>query len=278
MLPLPSTLTPTKVASFTDCALAFRFAVIDRVPEPPTVATVKGTLVHAALEGLFGVPPAERTPEAATAALDSALARLRLDQEFVDLALDPDGEGALVTDAAELLRQYFRLEDPRSVHPIGLELKLEAEVGGVRLRGVIDRLELDAAGELVVTDYKTGRAPAERYEQGRFGGVHVYALLCERLFGRRPAAVQLLYLADPLAIVCRPSQQSSRAIEQKVGAVWKAVERACARDDFRPRPSKLCDYCAFRQYCPAFGGDPEAARAAAAAVRAPGAEVPVVAA
>ena len=48
---------------------------------------------------------------------------------------------------------------PRTITPIGLELRLEVEVGEPPLRGIIDRLELDADGELVVTDYKTGRAP-----------------------------------------------------------------------------------------------------------------------
>ena len=42
-------------------------------------------------------------------------------------------------------------------------------------------------------------------------------------------------------------------VERKVKAVWSAVERACDRDDFRPKPSRLCDWCAFQAYCPAFG-------------------------
>ena len=68
-----------------------------------------------------------------------------------------------------------------------------------------------------------------------------------------------------LEISTTPSDQSSRAIERKVGAIWSAVERACERDDFRPKPSRLCEYCAFRVYCPAFGGDiAEGARVAAA--------------
>ncbi len=51
----------------------------------------------------------------------------------------------------------------------------------------IDRLELDDAGELVVTDYKTGRAPPPNYEQRRLDGVQFYSLLCESNFGKRPA-------------------------------------------------------------------------------------------
>jgi putative RecB family exonuclease len=99
------------------------------------------------------------------------------------------------------------------------------------------------------------------------GGVHLYSLLCEKVFGRRPARVRLLYLGDPLEISTSPSAQSTAGIERKVGAIWTAVERACERDDFKPRPGKLCDYCAFQAYCPAFGGDPAEGSRVAVALR-----------
>lgn len=260
-LAVPSSLSPSKVSAFKSCALAFRFSVIDRLPEPPSLAAVKGTLVHRALEQLYCASPPDRTLAAALSALGAAVEEARAsDPEYLALALDDADAAAFEADAEHLVRRYFEMEDPTVVHPIGLELMLEAELGGVRLRGIIDRLDLDADGGLVVTDYKTGRVPTPRFEQGRFGGVHFYALLCESMLGRRPARVQLLYLSEAVAIVATPSEQSIRGLERRVSALWQAVERACAHDDFRPHPGALCDWCAFRSYCPAFGGDPAAAR------------------
>jgi len=253
-LPLPVSLSPSKVSSFTDCALAFRFSAIDHLPEPPSVPATRGTLVHAALERLFCLDPADRTHERSLVCLEEAVHELRTEADFVDLALDDDAERAFLADAEVLMEKYFRLEDPTAITPIGIELKLEIELGGVKLRGIIDRLELDADGDLVVTDYKTGRAPGERQEQQRLAGVAFYSLLCEQLFGRRPAKVQLLYLADPVAIISTPTDRSTKGVERKLAAVWAAVERACEREDFRPNPSKLCDWCAFKAYCPSFGG------------------------
>jgi putative RecB family exonuclease len=267
-LPLPRSLSPSKVSSFTDCALAFRFSAIDQLPEPPSLAATRGTLVHAALERLFVLDPALRTRAAADACLAEALDELRAHPEMAELGLGPEEEARFVEEAQALLDRYFRLEDPTTVTPIGLELKLEVELGGVRLRGIIDRLELDADGQLVVTDYKTGKAPGERQEQQRLAGVAFYSLLCERLFGRRPAKVQLLYLADPVAIISTPTDRSTRGVERKLAAIWTAVERACEREDFRPNPSRLCDWCGFKAYCPSFGGDvalADAHRAAALA-------------
>jgi len=128
------------------------------------------------------------------------------------------------------------------------------------------RAEEDEHGELVVTDYKTGRTPSVTQEQSRLGGVHFYALLCQQVLGRIPAKVQLVYLGgEPQVITTTPSEQSVRGMEKKVGAIWAAVERACERDDFRPKQSALCNWCAFTAYCPAFGGDPDEARAIALA-------------
>jgi putative RecB family exonuclease len=269
----PHTLSPSKVSSFTDCALAFRFSAIDRLPEPPSPAATKGTLVHAALERLYDLPPAQRTVDVAVRCLAEAMEHLREHPDFSELELSAEAEAAFLADADRLVRNDFLIEDPTSVQPIGLELMLQAEIGGVLVRGIIDRLELDHDGGLVVTDYKTGRSPNERYELGRMGGVHLYSLLCEKVFGQRPARVRLLYLGDPLEISTSPSAQSTAGIERKVGAIWTAVERACEREDFRPRPGKLCDWCAFQAYCPAFGGDPAEATQAAVALRAEAARV-----
>ncbi len=261
-LPLPTSLSPSKVSTFKDCALAFRFSAIDKLPEPPSMPAVKGTTVHRALELLFGADPADRTPELAQECLSEALLEMRTVEEYVGLQLDAAAEEAFAADAALMVERYFALEDPRTIRPVGLEMMLEAEVGGVLVRGIIDRLEEDADGQLVVTDYKTGRTPSVMQEQSRLGGVHFYAFLCQQVLGRIPTRIQLVYLGkEPQVITTTPSEQSVRGMQKKVGAIWAAVERACEHDDFRPKKSALCNWCAFQAYCPAFGGDPDEARA-----------------
>lgn len=265
-LTLPSSLSPSKVSTFTDCALAFRFSAIDRLPEPPSIPATKGSLVHRCLELLFVEPAADRTPERAAQLLETATGEFDADGSHNALGLSDEERVAYLADAETMVERYFALEDPRTIEPIGIELKLEVKVGDLTLRGIIDRLDLTDDGELIVVDYKTGKTPALRQEQSRLGGVHFYALMCEQLFGRRPREVRLMYLGgDPQVIVATPTAQSTSGVQRKVSAIWSAIESACERDNFRPKPSALCNWCAFKEYCPEFGGDPAAARAVAGA-------------
>lgn len=263
-LALPMSLSPSKMSSFKDCALAFRFSAIDHLPEPASLPAVKGTLVHRALERLFwDVPAGARTPAAGQSCLELAWAETIAGPEWGGLGLGAEAQDAALADARVLVERYFTMEDPDSVRAIGTELWVEAHLGSLLLRGIIDRLDLDEDGRLVVTDYKTGKVPGPAQEQARLGGVHFYSFLCEQALGVRPAKVQLLYLRDAVMISTEPSEQSTRGMITRARALWTAVERACTDDDFRPRPSSLCSWCAFQAWCPAFGGDPALARAAA---------------
>jgi putative RecB family exonuclease len=257
-LPLPSSLSPSKVSSFKDCALAFRLSAIDKLPEAPSPWAVKGTLVHRALQLLFWEEDqGRRTVAAARSKLVRAWDELAADPEYAALGLSDEEQAAFYDEAAALVERYFELEDPNAVRVVGVELLMSVELGSLLLRGIIDRLELDEDGELVVTDYKTGRAPSDRYERTRMAGVYFYAFLVERVLGRRPVRVQLLHLQEPVAISIAPSDQAIRAMETRTRAIWTAVERACAAEDFRPRPGRLCDFCAYKAYCPAWGGSLE---------------------
>jgi putative RecB family exonuclease len=208
---------------------------------------------------LFLNPAADRTSQALDSAIDTAIAEYRTDPDFTLLDLTPEQTDRFDAECRSLATNYLEMEDPTQVREIGLELRLEAAVGDLTLRGIIDRLELDADGELIVTDYKTGRAPSPNWERKSLSGLNFYSFLCESLFDKRPAAIRLMYLSSKETITATPTEQSTRFLTTRTTAVWKAVATACERDDFRARQGPLCDYCSYQRWCPEFGGKPELA-------------------
>ena len=263
--PVPTNLSPSRVDAFTSCPLQFRFASIEKLPEPPSIPATKGSLVHRALELLFMLDPPERSLEAGLSALDQAATEFQSDKEWIGLGLDAEGEQRVLDDAEKLVRNYFTMEDPTQVRAIGLELRLEVPVGSLHLRGIIDRLDLNEHGELIVVDYKTGKPPRVNNEQSKLGGVNFYAFLCQQFFGRRPAEVRLMYVATGETIVARPTEQTVNFLPKRTLAVWGAVEKACSSGNFQPRQGPLCNYCSFQAWCPAFGGNPDLAASESAA-------------
>jgi putative RecB family exonuclease len=242
------------------CPLLYRFRVIDRLPEPPTEATARGTLVHAVLERLFELPAAGRTPEAAADLLSPEWTRLA--GESPDLAaLFPaeDAFEAWLASARTILTAYFSLEDPRRLEPAERECYVETAMdSGLRLRGYIDRLDVAPGGQIRIVDYKTGKAPREAYEASALFQMKFYALVIWRLRGVVPSVLQLMYLAEGQILRYSPDEADLLAVERKLAALWAAIERARAAGDWRPRPSKLCNWCNHKEFCPEFGGTPPA--------------------
>ena len=50
-------------------------------------------------------------------------------------------------------------------------------------------------------------------------------------------------------------ERDLRSVERKITAVWAAIRAAAQRREWPPSPSRLCDWCSFKEGCPAHGGE-----------------------
>jgi putative RecB family exonuclease len=253
-----ASLSPSRASDFMTCPLLYRFRSVDRLPEPPSPAATRGTVVHSVLERLFDLPAAQRCPERAMDMVEPAWTQLSAEEpELADLFPDGTGLAEWLGSARELVRAYFTLEDPGRIEPAAREALVEVTLpSGLHLRGYLDRLDEAAGGALRVVDYKTGRCPDPLFEARALFQMKFYALVLWRTRGVVPAVLQLVYLADRQVLRYTPDEAELVATERKLEALAAAIERALATGEFRPRPGRLCDWCAHQALCPAFGGTP----------------------
>ena len=252
---LPS-LSPSRAADFKTCPLLYRFRTIDRIPEAPSFDQARGTLVHAVLEKLFDLPAAQRNHEAATGLVAPQWDRLREEQPLLAELFGAEATPADFLDSTvDLLGGYFSVEDPTRLEPAERECLVEAVVDDqLLIRGYIDRLDVSPAGDLRVVDYKTGGAPREAFEARALFQLKFYALVLWRTRGVVPRSLRLLYLKDSEACDYSPDAEELTRFERNLVALWRAIERATEQRDFRPQPSRLCDWCSHQSRCPAYGG------------------------
>jgi putative RecB family exonuclease len=259
-LPFRPALSPSRAADFKQCPLLYRFRAIDRLPEAPSAAQLRGSVVHAALEQLYGLPAAERGPDTALSLVESAWDRVIAAEPDLAGELDPEQRTQLLAEARALLSGYYRLEDPTRFDPQSCEERVEVELAdGTLLRGFIDRIDVAATGELRVVDYKTGKAPPAARALAEFKAMFqmkFYAAALLRSRGVLPARLRIIYLADGQVLDYAPDHDELLRFEKTLIALWRAIQSAGQTGDFRPRPSRLCEWCPHQQYCPTFGGTP----------------------
>jgi putative RecB family exonuclease len=253
-------LSPSRASDFKQCPLLYRFRAIDRLPEPTSAAQLRGSVVHAALEQLYALPADARLPDTAISLIGTATERVLAADPELAANISTEQRASLLDEARALLSGYYRLEDPTRFDPQSCEQRVEVELAdGTLLRGFIDRIDVAATGEMRVVDYKTGKAPPEARALAEFKAMFqlkFYAVALLRSRGVLATRLRLLYLADGQILDYSPDLDELLRFEKTLMAIWRAIQSAGATGDFRPSPSRLCDWCAHQSHCPAFGGTP----------------------
>uniref|UniRef100_UPI0030F4927B RecB family exonuclease n=1 Tax=Streptomyces sp. GSL17-111 TaxID=3121596 RepID=UPI0030F4927B len=277
----PHSLSPSRASDFMRCPLLYRFRVIDKLPEKPSAAAVRGTVVHAVLERLFDAPAAARTAPRARGLVAGEWERLLERRPELSALFAPEGAAAdaprdgadadgraagtvdtealarWLAEAESLVERWFTLEDPTRLEPAEREMFVEVRLdSGLWLRGIIDRVDVAPTGEVRIVDYKTGKAPRPEFEAEALFQMKFYALVVWRLKGVVPRRLQLVYLGSGDVLTYDPDEADLAGLERKLLALWEAIEQATESGDWRPRRSGLCGWCDHRAHCPEFGGTP----------------------
>lgn len=252
-------LSPSRATDFKQCPLLYRFRAIDRLPEATSAAQLRGSVVHAALEQLYGLPAGLRSPDTARSLVQRAWDQMVAAEPELAGELDPGQPTQLLEDARALVSGYYRLEDPTRFDPQCCEQRVEVELAdGTLLRGYIDRIDVAPPASCGWSTTRLAR---------RAGGAGVaefkamfqmkfYAVALFRSRGVPPTRLRLIYLADGQLLDYSPDRDELLRFEKTLMAIWRAIQSAGETGDFRPNPSRLCDWCPHQQRCPAFGGTP----------------------
>ena len=247
-------LSPSKINAFRDCPRHFAFRYVERLDEPENPYMLRGTLVHAVCERLFDLPSQQRTYVAAVELLHRLWEQMTDCQpDLADLFADAGVATAWILSAEQLLATWFRLESPPDVAVAGTEVFVEtADADGV-LAGIIDRLDELPDGSLVITDYKTGPAPGPRWERAAFFQLRFYAWVLARSAGAEVTRLRLVHLAGDGEVLELPfDAEADAGVGSQIAGLSSAMRRALTHGEWRTNAGRRCDWCAFKDRCPAW--------------------------
>lgn len=248
--PLPKSLSPSRLADFQTCPRRYQHASIERIAQPASYATAKGRFVHYIFEYLFKLEPLDRTIAAARDFVSAALENILTPQVREEISLDEVGEVRLLAETDVIIERYFTMEDPRTISSEGVEMRVGVTVDDTPLFGILDRLDRDDDGNLVIVDYKTGSLPNRNYDAQTFANAELYAVMCEEKLHERPTKIRLLYVSQGETIERSVSEVVIKARASAATTAWKKIKRYYEDGDFPATPSKnACRFCSFTDLC-----------------------------
>lgn len=243
---LPKRVSYSQMSLYQQCGLKYFFSYIDGWREPPTSALAGGSITHEVVEYLYRLAPEERTLEAAMELLREHGLRMLKSAEYKPFETD----NKMKRSVKEAIENLFRVEDPKQVvvQPEHIEMELSVEINGVNFFGKVDRFTVDGLNR--VTDYKTGKSPG-KFIDDKLAQPYLYALGFKMQHDIVVDEVELIFL-NAQEVVRRPADsglviaQGEKLAQMRIGS-----ESDLANSSWEARVSRLCDYCAFQQVCPA---------------------------
>ena len=243
----PPRLSPSGASTYEQCPRRWRFRYVDRLPDPPGAPALTGSFAHSVLERLLQDEPAERTRDRAKELARAVWPEVEADDDYQALELDATQAREFRWKAWLAIEGLWAIEDPTGVDVRATEHDVEATLAGVPFRGIVDRLDQEPDG-LVVTDYKSGKAPPPRYAPARLAQVLLYAAAVRESTGEQPVRARLLYLGQKIIDVAVTDHELG-SVTDSLASTWSAIGESCRTDTFEPRTGPLCGWYPFADRC-----------------------------
>lgn len=249
--------TPSRLSAFEECPRRYRFSYLDRPTPPkgpPWAHNSLGASVHTALRAWFELPAETRRPDRLPTLLRATWVR----EGYRDEAQ----ERAAFTQAVHWLETYLAGLEP-GFEPLAVERTVGAKTATLALSGRVDRID-EVGGELVIVDYKTGRAGLSSDDARGSRALALYAYAAQRLFRRPGGRVELHHLPTGTVAAHQHTEESLarhvRRAEQTAADIVHAEKALAAGVDpdaaFPTTPGPMCGWCDFRRACPAGSAQP----------------------
>ena len=242
----------SKLSSYQQCPQKYKFRYIDEIPPPiRSIELHLGDSVHRALEKLYA-----DAMRGQVASRDDLLACF---QQKWDEGYSPQlrivRSGATARTYLEMGRQMLA-DYHWSFHPFTQSTTLELEEKFLfplsenhEIRGIIDRLARNKDGSLEIHDYKTSRRlpnPAQVSEDAQLALYEI--AIRHRWPDTQRISLIWHYLAFDKEIKITKTGKQLETVKRNTLGLIQRIEAATS---FPTRVTALCDWCEYKEICPA---------------------------
>jgi putative RecB family exonuclease len=246
----PPHLSVSSIQTFQQCPLKFKFNKIDLIQDAPGEAAILGNFVHDVLELMY-----KQDKESRTQNLAKFYARQLWDEVWSHnvkpLNLTDEQIRRFRWSAWWCIENLWKIENPQEISPIAMEHEVNVEIGGVKIKGFIDRFsQSEDSLMLTVTDYKTGKTPRKEFQDDKFFQLNVYAKALSLSGIGEVDHAELLYLKDGVRLKRDITDKGINETVETIQRVKSEIDESCNTGNFPAVTSVLCGWCSYKPICP----------------------------
>jgi putative RecB family exonuclease len=248
----------SRLETFEKCRLKFKYRYIDNIiPKiPKSIEAHLGTIVHETLEWFY-----LKIMEGIIPSMDDVILYYseRWTEEYVPEMLIVNkfmNEQNYFHKGMNFLIDYYYKHQPFREKTIATEKKIELlldEKGEKKLVGFIDRLvHNEETDEFEIHDYKTANTLPAKEELQKNRQLALYSIAVKEEFGKEKN-VKLVwhYLAHNENICIIKTNEDLENLKAEVINLINEIENT---KQFPPSPSRLCDWCEYKDICASYSG------------------------
>jgi putative RecB family exonuclease len=250
------TFSHSSLSCFETCPKQYHFRYIEKIPvDFEGIEAFMGKQVHEILERLYLFVAEGKVPS-----LERVLFRYRqnweerFDADRIRIVRSGTGPDFYRSNGARCLENYYRRHYPFDAdETLGLEKRIQFQIdeeGEYRLRGVIDRLVRAPDGALEIHDFKTGARVPSQAALDKERQLALYEVGVRQQL-REDGEIRLVWhyvLSDQRRTSVRTPEQLADLRAETAAT----IDRIRDEREWLPQTGPLCDWCDYREICPAF--------------------------
>lgn len=247
----------SRLSTFEQCKLKYKLRYIDRIiPETEkTIESHLGGTVHSALEWLYTEVKKSRIPSVEELLVFYSKEWEKEYEDEIPIVKKYLTKEDYFNRGIKFLVDYYQSHTPFKDNTIDVEKEIFLDLdenGEYKIRGFIDRLVYNLeTGEYEVHDYKTSGNLPDQDKIDNDRQLALYSIAVREIYGN-DKKVRLVwhYLFFNKKIVSERTDEQLEQLREDTINLIKEIENT---EDFEPTKSTLCNWCEYKDICPAWG-------------------------
>lgn len=231
--------SPSQFNSYETCPLMYKYQYVFRIPSLPKYYFTFGSVMHKVIEEIT-----KRLRD--NLDVSEAFALLLYENMWESIGYQTkEQEQEYKRKGREIVKTFLETQKSVDTEILDIEKTFTVMYNSYRVFGIIDRIDVDSDGNLIVVDYKTSKTEKNDVDLRNDIQLLTYYDGTNKIRGQTPRLVGHWYLVSNKVVSVIPTLEDLEKIRSRILKICDSV----VDEKFNSQDGDHCNYCDFKLLC-----------------------------